>query len=90
MGKPTKKEYEAALTHAALLREQGEDVYYMAKSLLNLNYRMKYLEDVLAKADLYLHSGEGAQEHAELVKSIEKAEEASLAAGEEDNDIHPW
>jgi len=90
MGKPTKKEYEAALTHAAHLREQGEDVYYMAKSLLNINYRMKYLEDVLAKADLYLHSGEGAQEHAELVKSIEKAEEASLAAGEEDNDIHPW
>lgn len=90
MGRPTKEEYELALTHAAQLREQGEDVYYIAKSLLNLNYRLKYLEDVLAKADLYLHSGEGAQEHAELVKAIEIAEEVSLAAGQEDNDIHPW
>ena len=79
MGKPTKEEYELALTHAAQLREQGEDVYYIAKSLLNLNYRIRYLEDVLAKADLYLHSGEGAREHADLVKAIEKAEEASLA-----------
>ncbi len=90
MGKPTEEEYELALTHAAQLREQGEDVYYIAKSLLNLNYRMKFLEDVLAKADLYLHSGEGGHEHAELVKAIEAAEEASLAAGEDDDDIHPW
>jgi hypothetical protein len=90
MGKPNKEEYETALTHAAQLHDQGEDVYFMAKSLLNLDYRMKYMEDVLAKADLYLHSGEGAQEHADLVKAIERAEVASLAAGEEDNDIHPW
>ena len=90
MGKPTKEEYETALIHAAQLREQGEDVYYMAKSLLNLDYRMKYMEDVLAKADLYLHSGEGAQEHTELVKAIEIAKEISLATGEENSDIHPW
>ena len=90
MGKPTKEEYETALTYAAQLREQDEDVYYMAKSLLNLDYQMKYLEDVLAKADLFLHSGEGAHEHAELVRAIEKAEKASLATAEEDNEIHPW
>ena len=90
MGKPTKEEYETALIHAAQLREQGGDVYYMAKSLLNLDYRMKYMEDVLGKADLYLHSGEGAHEHAELVKAIERAGEVSLVTGEEDNDIHPW
>lgn len=90
MGIPTKEQYKAALTHAAELREQGEDVYYMAKSLLSLNYRVKYLEEVLAKASLYLHSGEGAKEHAELVKAIESAEETSQAAGEEGTDIHPW
>ena len=90
MGKPTKDQYEAALTHAKQLREQGEDVYYMAKSLLNLDYRMKYLEDVLAKAGLYLLSGQGAQEHAELVKAIEKAQEVSLAAGQDDKDVPPW
>ncbi len=90
MGIPTKDQYETALAHAAQLREQGEDLHYIAKSLLSLNHRMKYLEDVLAKAGLYLHSGEGAREHAELVKAIEHAEESSRPAGEEDNDIHPW
>ncbi len=90
MGKPTPEELEIALSQAALLREQGKDEFFIGKSLLNLNYRMKFMENVLAKANLYLHSGEGAVEHAELVKAIEQAEEVSLAAGEEDEDIHPW
>ncbi len=90
MGKPTAEELETALKHAAQLREQGEDNYYIGKSLLNLNYRMKFLEDVLAKANLYLHSGEGAVEHAELVNAIERAEQAALASGQEDEDVHPW
>ncbi len=90
MGRPTAEEFKAALTHAAKLREQGEDTFYIAKSLLNLNYRIKFLEDVLDKADVYLHSGEGAKEHADLVKAIERANEAALSAGEDDQDIHPW
>ena len=90
MGRPTAEELETALTHAAQLREQGEDVYYIAKALLNLNYRMKFMENVLDKADLYLHSGEGAKEHADLVKAIELANKAAMAAGEEDENIHPW
>jgi hypothetical protein len=90
MGKPTNEELKTALTHAARLREQGEDTYFLAKSLLNLNYRIKFLEDVLAKTKLYLHSGEGTHEHAKLLKSIEQAEKASLASGQGDDDIHPW
>jgi len=90
MGKPTPEELEIALGEAARLREQGEDDFYLGKSLLNLNYRMGFLEDVLARADLYLHSGEGAHEHSELVKAIERAREASLGAGESRNDINPW
>jgi len=42
MGKPSPK-LETALTHAAHLREQGEDLFYIGKCLLNFNYRMKYL-----------------------------------------------
>ena len=72
MRKPTAVELETALNHAAQLREQGEDVFYIAKSLLNLHYRLAFLEDVMHKANLYLHSGEGAHEHAGLVKDIEK------------------
>ena len=87
MGKPTKEELETALRHAALLREQGEDLFFIAKSLLNLNYQMKFYEDVLAKADLYLHSGEGAIEHAVLTTAIERAKEASLGPGETNEEV---
>ena len=90
MGRPTAEELETALTHAAQLREQGEDIYYVGKSLLNLNYRIKFLEHVLEKADLFLHTGQAAKEHADLVRAIEKAKEAAEFAGEEDKDIHPW
>jgi len=90
MGRPTQEELNTALKHAVDMREQGEDTFFLAKSLLNLNYRLKYLENVLAKANLYLHSGEGAHEHAGLVKAIEEAEKASFAAGQEDDDINPW
>lgn len=90
MGKPTAAELETALLHAVQLREQGEDIYYIAKALLNLNYRLKFLEEVLDKVKLYLHSGEGAVEHALLIKAIEEAERASMAAGETDEKMHPW
>ena len=87
MGKPTKEELETALEHAALLREQGVDNYFMGKCLLNLNYRMKFYEDVLEKADIYLHSGEGALEHAELVNAIKEARRVLLDPGETDDEV---
>ena len=89
MSKPTPEEMNKALSEAARLREQGEDEFFLGKSLMNLNYRVKILEDVLHKADLYLHSGEGAHEHAELVRVIEQAREAEQGM-EEDKDIKPW
>lgn len=90
MGTPTPEELKIALTEATRLREQGKDHYFLGKALLNLNFRIGFLEDVLDKADLYLHSGEGAFEHSELVKSIERAREAFMFPGEGEDDIHPW
>ena len=90
MSKPTPEEMHSALTEAARLREQGKDDFHLGKVLLNLNYRIRFLEDVLDKADLYLHSGEGAVEHSDLVKSIERARQAMMSSGEGDDDIHPW
>jgi len=87
MGKPTEEELETALAHAARLREQGEDIYYIAKSLLNLNYRMKLYQDVLHKADLYLHSGEGAHEHADLANAIKRTRQTELDPGEPDDEV---
>ncbi len=88
MAKPTAQELQTALEHAAQLREQGEDIYYLAKSLLNLNYRMKFYEDVLHKADLYLHSGEGSVEHASLVRAIERARQSDLGPGETETEFN--
>ncbi len=42
------------------------------------------------RQDLYLHSGGGANEHAELTLAIERSKQASLAAGQEDNDVPRW
>lgn len=70
MGKPTEEELQIALTEAARMREQNEDPQFLAKTLLNLNYRIKYLEDVLRAAELYTHSGMGSTEHLKLVSAI--------------------
>ena len=90
MSKPSKDELEIALKQAVRLKEKRKDEFFMAKCLLNFNYRIRFLEDVLHKANLYLHSGDGAHEHAELVKAIERAEQASRFPGEEDPDTPPW
>ena len=90
MPKPSPDELEIALKQAARLREKRKDEFFMGKCLLNLHYRLKHLENALEKAKLFLHSGEGAVEHAELVKAIERAEAASRSPAEQDDDIPPW
>ena len=80
MGKPTAEQLEQALAQAAWLREHDMDEYFLGKSLLNHNYRLHLLEDVLIKAKQYLHSGESAQAHRELVRAVEKAEAAGKDA----------
>lgn len=90
MGRPTAEELDTALREAARMREAGEDPHLLAKSLLNLNYRVRYLEDVMHKADLYLHSRAGALEHADLVTAIARARTVSAAAGGDDEHLHPW
>lgn len=87
MGKPTTDQLEQALAQAAWLREHDMDEHFLGKSLLNHNYRLHLLEDVLHKAKQYLHSGSSAQAHRELLRAIEKAEIASRDIGEEDESL---
>lgn len=74
MGKPTKEELQQALEQAAQMREHDDDPYFIAKSLLNLQYRLGFLEKVMRAAELYLR-GEGANEHTVLLRAIEKAKQ---------------
>jgi hypothetical protein len=77
MGVPTAEELQTALQQAAQMREHGEDPHHVAKALLNHNHRIGKLENVMHAAELYLRSGEGGHEHAELVKAIKSAKNAS-------------
>lgn len=83
MSRPTEEELAIALEKAAQMRESGDDDSFLAKSLLNLNYRNEILEEVLSKAKHYMHSGQASREHTLLLKAIEKADKADAYLGEE-------
>ena len=87
MGKPTKEQLHQALETAAQMREQGIDPHYVAKALLNMNYRMKYMEKVLHAAELYLRGGLNVHEHTALQKAIDEArsEETRTAGKDSEN-----
>ena len=73
MLKPTKEELQAALEEAERMREDSDDPYYMARSLLYLNGRTEALEKVFEAAVRYMKFGQEEHEHAELLKVIEAA-----------------
>ena len=76
MSKPTEEELEAALKMAAQMRDKKIDPFFIAKSLLSHNYRIKYLEDILTSADRYINRGMSEQEKTRLIRMIEKAKDA--------------
>ncbi len=76
MSKPTEEEFEIALKTAAIMRDDKTDPSFIAKALLNYNYRFKYLEEVLRAADRYINHGMSEQERTHLIRAIEKAKDA--------------
>jgi len=74
MGKPTENQLKQALIKAAEMREHDEDPDFIAKSLLNLNYRFAVWQKVIDTTKRYLHSGHGSTEHARLVSAMREAE----------------
>ena len=84
MSKPTDEQLETALKMAAQMRDNKIDPFFIAKSLLSHNYRMKYLEEILHAADRYINLGMSEQEKTHLIKTIEKAKDAeSFTSGKE-------
>lgn len=84
MGKPTASELRQALDRAITLRESGNDPDFLAKSLLNLHYRVLKLERALEMSKRYLHSGQGATEHRLLLQAVHDAEAAGADPGSDD------
>ena len=88
MSKPTNIELSIALKKAQELKEKGEDEDFLGKALLNHNYRLKYLEEVLTAADRYMNHGMAEHERMVLLRKIELAKEAEYrTAGEEHEDF---
>ena len=81
MSKPTDDELQHALTIAAHMREAGQDPHYLAKALLNLNYRFGYLEKVRNAAERYMRFGQGETEHRELLRALEAYRNADERSG---------
>jgi len=82
MPQPTEEELQAALKMAAQMRDKNLDPFFIAKSLLSHNYRIKYLEEILQAADRYINRGMSEQEKTRLIMLIEKAKDAdSLTSG---------
>lgn len=75
MSKPDEKELGIALKMAAHMRDKDIDPFFIAKSLLSHNYRMKYLEEIMQAADRYINHGMSEQERTKLIRAIEKAKD---------------
>jgi len=76
MSKPTEEELAAALKMAAQMRDKNIDPFFIAKSLLSHNYRIKYLEEILYAADRYINRGMSEQEKTHLIRTIEKIKDS--------------
>jgi hypothetical protein len=85
MGRPTDAELREALAEASRMREAGDDPNFIAKTLLNLDYRMRYLQRVLRAADTFLRYGQEAALHTELLQAIDDAKRAEGEAPEADD-----
>ncbi len=75
MNKPTEIELKTALVAATTMEEHNKDPFYIAKTLLNHDYRLKHFEELLKAADLYINHGHTDREHMALVQCIEKLNE---------------
>lgn len=84
MSKPTNEELRLALDTAAYMVEHDNDPKFIAKALLNHNYRLHYFERVFLAAEKYINFGQEEVEHQELVKALEHAREEERRIVNED------
>ena len=76
MAKPSEEELDGAIKMAIQMREKRIDPFFVAKTLLSHNYRIKHLEEVLRAADRYLNMGMSERERTNLLSAINKAKDA--------------
>ncbi|VAW72523.1 hypothetical protein MNBD_GAMMA10-2444 [hydrothermal vent metagenome] len=72
MSKPAEIELKTALIAAETMKEHDKDPFFIAKTLLNHHYRLKYYEDLQKAADRYINHGQADRERMALLSLIEK------------------
>lgn len=72
MSKPAEIELKTALVAAATMKEHNRDQFFVAKTLLNHHYRLKYYEELQKAADRYMNHGQADRERMNLLNNIEK------------------
>jgi len=72
MSKPTDIELKTALIAATTMKEHNKDPFFLAKSLLNHNFRLQNYEELLKAADHYINHGQAEQQRMQLMRCIEK------------------
>ena len=86
MSKPTELQLNIALTTAIEMKEQNNDPDFLAKSLLNHHYHLRYLNEVLQAADRFMNHGMAEHERMHLLHCIEEAKQAEYKASGEQHD----
>jgi hypothetical protein len=86
MPKPNEEELDNALKMAVQMREKRIDPFFVAKTLLSHNYRIKHLEEVLKAADRYLNMGMAERERTQLLKAIENAKDAESHTSQQERE----
>jgi len=75
MSKPTEIELKTALVASATMKEHDKDPFFIAKTLLNHNFRLAHYEELFKVADLYMNHGQAEHERMKLLKCIEQIKE---------------
>ncbi|MCK4706908.1 MAG: hypothetical protein KAT90_15645 [Gammaproteobacteria bacterium] len=87
MPKPSDNEVDSAIKMAIQMRENQMDPFFVAKTLLSHNYRIKYLEEVLKAAERYINMGMAERQHTALLKAIEKANDAESHTAQQEREV---
>ena len=85
MSKPTEIELKTALIAAETMKEHDKDPFYIAKTLLNHNFRLNHYEDLLKAADSYMNRGQSERDRMTLLKCIENIKDVENRISNETN-----
>jgi hypothetical protein len=84
MSKPTEIELKTVLPASQTMKEHDKDPFFIARTLLNHNSRLKHYEALLKAADRYVNRGQAEGERTALLNCIAKEKQAANCSSNEE------